>query len=183
MKFVKLRFTFLQVDKHLNCKFLASACIGTLFGCCFSAIFKDDYLVLMRRAVSLPVSIVGTLMAVVVPYVAIVYSTRLWLIYAQICLRFFFVAASFYIVGEAFGSAAWLIRCLLLFPDYLCMPVVFHFVCRSRRNKRKQTVLLIYSLLIGWINYQLISPFLAAIIQKFETTGRYAIHAELGWCL
>ncbi len=183
MHFANRRFSFLQVDRHLNCKLLVSACIGTLFGCCFSAIFKDDYLLLMRRAVSLPVSIVGTLLAVVVPYVAIVYSTKLWLIYVQICLRFFFVAASFYIVGEAFGSAAWLIRCLLLFPDYLCMPVIIHFACHIGRSKRKQAILLIYSLLIGWINYQFISPFLATIIQKFETTGRYAIHAELGWRL
>ncbi len=183
MYFANRRFSILQVDKHLCYNLIVSASIGILFGCFFSAFFKDDYLLLMRRAVLLPVSIVGTLLAVVVPYVAIVYSTRRWLIYFQFGLRFLFIAASFCIVREAFGSASWLIRCLLLFPDYFCMPAMLWLICQANHRKRKRTIAVIYSLLIGWINYQFVSPFLATLIQKFEATGRYAIHAGLGWRL
>lgn len=188
--FTKFRTSsFLKECKHNGVPLAVCAALGTVFGVFFAAAMGDSYIHLMRMAVACPVSVVGSLVAVYVPYlisVFIISMSRPGLIYVVCSARFVLLASVAWGISQAYGSAGWLIRLLFQFPDILLMPalVFLSVVCIRKRPGRKAILIFgLYMLIIGMINYCTVSPFLAVLIDTYETMGRYAFHVGFNWRL
>lgn len=72
-------------------------------------------------------------------------------------------------VAQAFGYAGWLVRLLLLFSDCAGMPVLYGFWLRHLPGGRPadawETVFLLAAfLLLGSVDYHIVSPFLAGLL-------------------
>lgn len=175
----------LQERRQIYCVFVLCTLFGAGFGVYFAATANHSYILLMRMAVSRPVSIVGSFAAVFVPYFAsflVVSNSKPWLVYFFCAMRIFFFTSASWAVASAFGSSGWLIRNMLLFPDIFLLPMLIWFsVSRLSRNKSRRccVLCLAYTALIGIINYCVVSPFLAKVLFTYETMGRYAIHVGL----
>ena len=188
--FSKFRtLSFLKECKHVGFCLAMCAALGTVFGVFFAATMGDSYIQLMRTAVARPVSIAGSLVAVCVPYLIsflVISMSRPGLIYMVCTVRFIVFASVAWGISQAYGTAGWLIRLLFQFPDILLMPAfVFISVACIRKRPSKKAILIfgIYTLFIGMINYCTVSPFLAVLIDTYETMGRYAFHVGLNWRL
>lgn len=154
-------------------------------GASLCVLARDSYLLLMRMASSRRVSIVG-LVVCFAPYLVFVFiHSKPWLV--LLCgLRIVLVSAAILAIFKSFGTAGWLISLLMHFPDICLIPMLIWLFMRSNGvgvSKRCLAFTVIYILAVGMIYYCLISPFLANLIVKFETMGRYAIHVGLDWCL
>ena len=146
----------------------------------------DSYLLLMRMAASRCVSIVG-LVVCFAPYLVFIFiHSKPWLVLLLCGLRLIFVSAAILAIYKSFGTAGWLVSLLMHSPDICLIPMMIWLYIRSNRvdiSKHCLALTAAYILAVGMIYYCLISPFLANLIVKFETMGRYAIHVGLDWCL
>ncbi len=128
----------------------------------------------MRSALLAPVSIVGLLSIWTLPFLLsafVVFLGRpLWLL--LICFSkafcYAFVSLGFFL---AFGTAGWLARILLLFSDWVCMPLLYWFWQRSLSGRRRPSrwdvaALLSVMLLVGSVDYRVIAPLLARLIES-----------------
>lgn len=128
---------------------------------------------LMRSTLYVPVSIVGLLCAAVLPFLfsaLAVFLSRPGLL-LPICFGKAFLLA-FVSLGviRAFGSAGWLLRWLLLFGDCVSAPMLYWFWLRYIPGDRllsgwEAASLFSLGLLIGSVNYSVISPFLVRLIE------------------
>ena len=143
----------------------------------------------MRLAIRRPVSIVGSAVTVVIPFLVslyIVYHSKPWLVYFICALRIGTFSSVACAVNASFGSSSWLIGSLFQLPDLCLIPVLLLISHRSLigyDRARLSLVCIAWSVAVGMINHFVISPFLAEIIDSYETMGRYAIHVGLDWCL
>ena len=162
---------------------------GVSAGCFISRINPLIFDSMMRSACKSGVSIVWlTLMTLVPLFVvsAAVYFRLHFLIYPLCAIRAFCFSVCFTGIYIAFGSAGWLVRSLLQMSDFFLIPVLLWFSLYSlAKNRSKQVTVccISYAALIGMLDYCVISPFLADLINSYETMGRYAIHVGLDWCL
>lgn len=154
--------------------FLAfSWCSGLFCGIVLYFSAGDPSASLMRMAVTGYVSIVDLLMSVLLPF--LISALAVYIFKPGLLAVFAFIKAclfAFFSMGtlEAFGSAGWLIRLLLMFSD-ICMTVVLYlYWMRHVSGQRKFSVT--YSgaygaaaLLIGSIDYCFIAPKLAQILE------------------
>lgn len=126
----------------------------------------------MRSTVFGSVSIVSLLFAAILPFLlsafAVYISKPALLLVICFCKAFLF---SFVSLGvyQAFGSAGWLIRLLLLFSDCMLIPLLFWYWHRHLMSKCSFCVwesvfVLALSVLIGSIDFSIISPFLVSLI-------------------
>lgn len=147
---------------------------GILFGAWISVAAGEPLLSLMRGAFSSSVSIVGLLLVTTLPFLlsalAVFLSGPGWLLplsfgngflYSYVCLT----------VLRCFGSAGWLVRLLLCFGICMMTPVLYFFWLRHISGERKNIfgeVFFLFSLavLIASIDYSLVSPFLANLINQ-----------------
>ena len=162
-----------------------SAGLGVLF----SATAGNSYFLLMRGAARSSVSIVGSVLTVWIPFLVsafLIVHSKLWLVYLICGIRIFSLASACYATHCSFGTAAWLIQGMLHFSQLCLTPVLIWLILlRITRGYSHRIVIycIIFAAMIGMINYCLISPFLANLIETYETMGRYAIHAGLDRCL
>lgn len=128
---------------------------------------------LMRSAACAPVSIFGLLCVSVLPFLlsAFVVFLSKPVLLLPICFGkaflFSFVSLGIY---QAFGSAGWIFRWLLLFNDCACVPLLYWFWLRYLSGDRplycwEAALILSLEMLIGSVNYNIISPFLARLIE------------------
>ena len=171
---------FLQERNQVYCILAIILLISSGFGVLFAATADQSYLHLMRMAAGRPVSIVGSLLAVIVPYVVSVLAVsnfKPWLVYLTIAVRIFLFSSACWVIADSFGTASALVSFLLLFPDILLIPVLLWFAISSLSGNCSRILVLlslVYISLVGIIDYCAISPFLAKIINTYETMGRYA---------
>lgn len=173
-----------------------SLCIFALFTVCsaglgviFAASAGDSYFLLMRKTANCFVSIVGSAVTVLLPFLVSVFvitHSKPWLVYLICGIYIFSLSSACYAICRSFGSAGWLIQGMLLFPDICLTPVliwlsVLHFA--GKCNRRVCIYSSLFAVAIGMIDYCLISPLLANLIDSYETMGRYAIHVGLNRCL
>lgn len=128
---------------------------------------------LMRSTVYVPVSIVGLLCVTTLPFLfsaLAVFLSKPGLL-LPICFGKAFLLA-FVSIGifQAFGSAGWLLRWLLLFGDCASVPVLYWFWLRYLPGTRplcgwEAFSMLSLGVLIGSVNYSVISPFLVRLIE------------------
>ena len=144
---------------------------GLLCGTVTATYTEPSYLLMMRRGLTYPVSIVVLLPAVILPLLfsaLAVFISQLWLLIPIAFLKAYlygFLSSCIYISGQASG---WLLHGLFMCTDCLSIPVMFWFWFRSCSNTKSNlsSFLLAVILVIGiaFIDYQFISPFLASLL-------------------
>lgn len=152
--------------------FLASTFLsGLLVGCFARTSAEVDSVSWMRGVLDAPVSIVGLLSVIFLPFLFsafAVYTSQHWLL-APIA---FWKALSFALaagwIGAAFGSAGWLMRILLMFTDICSMPLLILFWLRYGCRERQPKLLSVLNFLgaaicIGSIDFFMISPILSGL--------------------
>lgn len=177
---------FLTSRSVLKCN--QSLCIFALFAVCsaglgvlFAATAGNHYFLLMRKASSCFVSIVDLAVTVLLPFfvsVFIVIHSKPWLAYIICGIWIFSLSSTCYGICCSFGAAGCLIQGMMQFPDICLTPVLIWLTMRRLAGKFCGRICIYcsaFALVIGMIDYCLISPFLANLIDSYETMGRYAI--------
>lgn len=179
----------LQECRQILCILALCAVFLAGFGVLFARTAGDTYIFLMRMAASRPVSIVGSAVSVFLPFLVSVFlitHSKPWLVYLICGVRLFLFSAASWAIGQSFGSAGWLVRLMLQLPDLCLIPVLIWFsavTLAGNCTKRVTICCILFAAVIGMLDYCVISPFLADLIDSYETMGRYAIHVGLDWCL
>lgn len=128
---------------------------------------------LMHSILSETVSIVSLLCVTALPFllsIFMVFFSKPWLILPIcFCKAFLFSFVSIGIL-QLYGSAGWLIRFLLLFSDCVTVPFLYWFWlrCLTRTDLFfgcTSAFLLALGFLIGSMDYRIISPVLARLIE------------------
>lgn len=183
MTMSKQRRRFDCLDRYLNFDLSAWRCkkpifvlacayfIGLFSGVLISMSASDALVSTMRAAVFGRVSIFGLLSTILLPLLfsafAVYISRPVLLIPIAFFKAFLFSFLGMGILA-AFGSAGWLVRCLLMFSDILTMPLLWWYWIRSSSNQgtcqRSSLVCAAAVCLIGSLDYCVISPFLANLI-------------------
>lgn len=145
---------------------------GIVLGIWISVLAGTPLLSLMRSNFGSAVSIVGLLLAACFPFLISVFTVLIsgpgWLLpvgfangflHGYICLA----------VIRSFGSAGWLLRLLLCFSIVSSAPVLYLFwlrlISRGKDGFFSETLFFFaLTVLIGSIDYSLVSPFLADLI-------------------
>lgn len=147
---------------------------GFLFGIVTVSQVSSDLLSWMCTVPRHSVSIIGLLTVIGLPLILsflTVYSGHDWL-FIPIC---FFQAFSWSYCSclaiSAFGTAGWLVEIPLMFSSSLLMPIQFWFALRyisGEQSLRKSDCIfcLTAALVIGWIDYCLVSPYFAALLAQ-----------------
>ena len=143
---------------------------GMILGCVIYQSAELESVRLMRSAVHGPVSIVGLLIVVLLPFlfsaVAVYISKPCLLLGVAFCKGLFFSLVSMGVMG-AYGSAGWLMRFLLMFTDIVSMPVLVFFWLHSgvsgRISLREILVILAICVCICGIDARIISPVLMGL--------------------
>lgn len=162
---------------------------GAVFGVVFSVTAGSSYSLLMRMAFESPVSIVGSVVATLVPYLIsfyVVSTGKPLLIYGICGASMFLFAAEGRLIMTLFGSAGWLACLMLLFSDILLMPMLVWYSTQKLMSyccDRRTRFLPVYLVLIETIHYAIISPFWVDVLNTYNTMGRYAVHVGFDWCL
>ncbi len=155
---------------------LAFSWVGGLLVGVFAACSADEFLFpLMRTAVFSGVSIVSVLTAHLLPFLlsafTVFFSGRALVCPIVFCKGFCFAFVSVGILAS-FGCAGWLFRLLLCFADLLTMPLLYRYWhrCLDGEGRLLSDFLVTGSvcLLFGSIEYRLILPFLADLINSIE---------------
>ena len=169
---------------------LALCClIGAVSGVLIADAVGKYYFHLMRMAVVSPVSIVGTAVSVWIPFLVCVYLIvhfKHWLVYLICTLYIARFAATGYALVATFHQAAWLVRLAVQFPQICLIPCLLYLsICRlcNRIRIREVISIVVLAIMVGMIDYLLISPLWTNLINDYETMGRYAIHVGLNRCL
>ena len=155
-------------------------------GILFAGSAGDSYFLLMRMAVSRPVSIVGSVVSVAMPYIVsflFITHSKPWLVYLFCGIRIFLFSAIGFALEYAFSGSAWLVRFMMQFPDIFLIPVLIWFSGQRLTGRFRKTALVycvIFTAIIGMIYYCMISPFLANLIDSYETLEGYATHVGFG---
>lgn len=184
-----LTLRYMQKCNGRLCALALCAVFSAGLGVLFAATAGDSYFLLMHRASHNSVTIVGSAITVLIPFlisVILIVHSKLWLAYFTCGIRFFTLTSSCYATICSFGTAGWLMQGMLHFPQLCLTPVLIWLMLlriTGRSSRRVGMYCFILAAVIGMINYCLISPFLANLIDIYETMGRYAIHAGLDRCL
>ena len=183
------RLRFLQ-DCRNKCLIIAlCGAIGSLVGVMIAISAGNYYFLLMHTAAGSRVSIVDTGFAILVPFwvsLFLIVHSKPWLVYVICILQIAQYTAALYAIAISFGSSGWMVNAFMQFSDFFLIPILLLLSkCRlqNRVSKRLIWISIAVSVVVGLIDYCLISPFLANLIENFETMGRYAIHAGLDRCL
>lgn len=146
--------------------------LGLLLGTVISICAGDSLVSLMRMAVSGRVSISGLLSAMVLPFLLsalAVYIQKPVLLVLIAFGKAFLVSYLGLGAMAAYGSAGWLVRWLLMFSDCCSLPLLWLYWLRLLSGKRRfasieTAALMIAVVLIGSLDYCVVSPFLAVLI-------------------
>ena len=163
----------LPSSRQFPCKILLLAgwCLGLVLGICYVSQADGSFFVLMRRAAESPVSIVGLLAVLVLPFLITAFAvliSRPQLLILLAFLKAFSFGACACCVDQAFLSAGWLLRIFLMFSDLLSLPVLLWLWLRCISGERRRTVRdLVFSgvllAAVGTVDYCLVSPALALL--------------------
>lgn len=180
---------FLQECRRHWCIFALTILAGAVLGAVFADSAGQIFVSLMCMALRRPVSIVGLVVSYAVPFLVFLYAvihSKRWLVYLICAAQVFRFTAVSWAIYEAYGSAGWLTGILMQFTDLCLIPAMIFISVRQLTGKCSKRFMLVFSVIIavvGMVYYCEISPFLANLIDTYETMGRYAIHVGLDWCL
>ena len=168
------RCKILQSPRRVYAVFLAFALLlGVILGSLCSGFAEPVLFLLMRTAAESRVSIVCLLPVMLLPIFlsAFAVSSSKTVLMLLICFSkaflFSFVSLG---ISQTYGSAGWLIRSMLLFSDCLTTPMLYWFWLRHLPENRPYVGwetfgMSALGILIGSVDYRIISPFLASLIE------------------
>lgn len=159
--------------RNLFTLFLAFSWLGGIFfGVWISCFAGGPLLSLMRNAFVCDVSIFGLLLTATLPFLlsalAVLISGPEWLLPVSFVCGFLYGHVCLTAI-RAFGLAGWLIRPILCFSISTAAPLTYLFWLRiihqeQRFSKLEALSFLSFAVLIGSLDYSLISPFLADLL-------------------
>lgn len=161
-----------QRRKVFRCYLAFSFTSGLVCGSLTYLLAGESLIPLMRSALYAPVSIVGPLFVSVFPILLSAYAVFLsnFVLLLPLCFvkAFLFSFASIGI-SQAFASAGWLIRSLLLFGSWTSLPILYWYWLRSltpgyQFNFWETIFVCSLACLLGSIHFGIISPFLVRLI-------------------
>ena len=181
-----LRILRQSVAKYIL--FVICACLGAMAGVVFSVQTDYKYILMMRTAADCRVSIVGSVITVL-PFIVscyLVIHSKLWLVYFIPAISLYMYTSALWAIRAAFGSASWLISLLMQAQSLVFIPGLLYLAikrlaCQARSSWFKYVVFA--GIVCGMIDYFILSPFLAELMDSYETMGRYAVHVGLNWCI
>ena len=179
------RMSILQERNRIYAILALCALFSSGLGILIFATENPIYLSLMRMSASRPVSIVGSLVAVIVPYfvsVLVVTNSKRALAYLLCSVRIFLVSAAYLAINLCFGSAGFLMGVMLLFPDIALIPMLITVSIRrltGESGKWDALIGCIYTTVIALINYCTVSPCWRVSLLDLKQMGRYVIHVGL----
>ena len=183
------RLRFLQDCRNRWLLFALCSAVGSLIGVMIAISAGNHYFLLMHMATGNHMSIVDTGLAIMLPFwvsLFLIVHSKPWLVYVICLLQIAQYSAALYAIAISFGSAGWIVNVFLQFSDVIFIPILLLFSIFRMQNRVSKRLIYIYiavSVAVGLIDCCLISPYLANLIENFETMGRYAIHAGLDRCL
>lgn len=145
--------------------------LGHLLGVWFSGSASDTLCVTMRAAVGSRMSILGLMSAMILPFLFsafAVYLKQPMLVIPVAFLKAFFFSYVGYGIFTACGSAGWLVTWLAMFGSLCSLPVLYCYWQLHLNGKPFDLRLFFLGLgcllIIGCIDYFVISPFLLNIL-------------------
>lgn len=147
-------------------------CSGLLCGILVSFSAEDTFSSWMRMNKVGSVSIVSLLCVSLVPFLlsafAVFISMPSLMLPVCFCKAFLFAFVSVGVM-QAYGSAGWLIRNILLFSDCLTAPVLYLFWLRIISSPRRNRIwegsfLCALLILIGSLDHRVFSPLVAGLL-------------------
>lgn len=131
-------------------------CLGLVFGVLASASAGHILIPIMRGVVTAPVSIIGLLIGVYLPFLLSVLAVRFCRpgIYVLAISKGFCFSFTGFSVWLAFGNAAWLISALLLFSEWMLLPVLYLFWLRHISGEKYPV----------WLDFLICSVIAAGVI-------------------
>jgi len=158
-------------DEHRIYGILALCAVaGAGVGVFFASVAGATYWHMMHVATGCPVSIVGSVLTVFIPYfvsVQFILKHRRWLGLAAFTLLVFRFSGTAWCITQSFGSAAWLIRGLYLFPDICLLPLICVLFTAPRWRIPNFRILLycsVHIVVITLVYFCIVSPFVVSII-------------------
>jgi len=146
--------------------------LGLLCGAVVSLSAESSLVPLMHSAACRPVSITSLLCVTILPFLisalAVASSWTALIFPLCFCKAFSFAFVSLG-VFQAYGSAGWIVRYLLLFSDCAAVPFLYGFWLRCLSGRHTlclfDTALMLgICILLGSMDYRIISPYLARLI-------------------
>jgi len=146
--------------------------VGLLLGALFSPNLGDAVFTIVRREVSARSSVISHLVTVCLPLLLaafVVNKHKSYLLLLISIVRAFQFTFCGGIICSLYGSAGWLVRFLLQFSDVFSVPILCWFSLRHISvdrgvNKKDFRISLLLTLIVGCIDYFVISPFFASLI-------------------
>lgn len=147
--------------------------VSLICGVCFSA--KDlSVVVLMRLLPYSQVSIVGLFLVLFFPLLITIlcfYFEKPIVFIVLLVIKGFFLGYFLYGMNAAFGDSGWLLRLLTAFSDSFMVFVLLWFGVRQTGSRtvsfRKDVVIAVSAtLIIGILDYFLVSPFLGLLMNR-----------------
>ena len=164
-----------------------SVVFGTVVGILLAGTAGEQYSSLIYAAASSRPSVIGVLICVFFPYFLIasmVSHLKPWVIFLLVGFRFALISSCWWGIQKSFQHGAWLVQLLLLFPDICLMPLLLWFTVRFLDGRRVYgSAVRFIIILVVYIYYSLISPYLATLIETYESMGRYVFHVGFDWRL
>lgn len=147
-------------------------CAGLVFGVCAAFGARNVLVPLMRLAVASPVSIVGLLGSLLLPFLftaLAVFLSHDWFILPVCFLKSFTYVLCAQTITLAFGNSAWLIQLLFLFSDTCMLSVLIwfwirHLDCNRVTIVRDTAICIVVFIIIGILDHCFVSPYLTKII-------------------
>ncbi len=147
--------------------------LGLLLGIICALNINESYLSLMRTAAACRVSIVGLFTSAYLPFLIVTFFAyirkRCLVYFFSVCnvISFAFCAMS---ATLAFGNAGWLVQPLLQFSNVCLLPLYCWFVLKLATGnltaiKRDFVLVSVVSAAVCGLDYCLVSPFLAKLIE------------------
>ena len=144
---------------------------GLLLGGFVSVPADASFVLLMRSAVSAPVSIVGLLSVLLFPFFLSVYLARAfgsWILYPIAFTKALVFGFSQSLICSVFTGAGWLFYFFLMFSQIMVIPSLLFFwiscLDPSRLYGRRLVYCLGYCVFVALADWQVIGPYLSGLI-------------------
>lgn len=176
--------SFLHQRKYYLCMLAVCSLIGALFGVFFAGFAGSDYLHFISYALQQPITLSGLIVSVFIPYLILtlfIFNRYRWFAAVCICIRIFMFAAALSCIYRLFSTGGWLIGVLFQFPDMIMLPYFILHLCSDKQ--RHWLIPVFVTTTCSLLYYLKVSPFLAILLDKYQTMGRYAFHVGFNWCL
>lgn len=161
---------------HRECRllFALSLFVGLILGVISASSASDSVILLMRLAISRPVSIVGLLSIYLLPFVSsilAVFLSKSWMLLPICFLKALIFGFCARVITVLAGDPDWLLHILFLFSDtcsfvMLCWFWIRHISGRKVTVIQDAAICIVVFIILGTLDYCYISPFLAMLIKN-----------------